>query len=250
MGFYVPATYFLANASLLVPIESRYAWILVSALIIGSSLFAVIPISYFFRHAERRLILGAIIVGSSNLIGLLLSVLHAPLVRLSGSLSYLSLSALFKNLSMTEAFTEKHGLFVQITSPSIYTIAIGGGCSGLDGIVLVLCVIGFLLLARGRDLPFVSQATLLLLGAGLMFLANVFRLTLLFSAMCFSLLKLGRGPTLEWVFPVLHSYLGFVICAVVLIFMYKLFLKALRNLETKVTTNSVPVLCGPDGIGE
>ena len=198
-------------------------WFALAAFGIGSSVFIGLPLSFFWKSPQRIAILPASVMASSNLFALtLLDSFWDPLTRFTGILVYKLLKPFFSTLlyslnSSSGAIRIEH--FTTLRTP-VFSVVIGRGCGGLEGICFFATVIG--LLATIDPKRFRVGGWLWLSAVGLLYIycLNVLRLGLFFSASFATAKWVGNRTLVRMINTLFHSGAGWVLYSIGLLLFF------------------------------
>jgi exosortase/archaeosortase family protein len=197
-----------------------WTWFLTGVLCIASSALILLPGSYFFKHPKRYLFFPAILISLSKLIGIhLFAPLWEPTGRFTGMLCFKFLSLFIPGLT-TRVREVGAAAYTHISHP-VYTIAVGNGCSGLEGVFFFIGIWCFVFLFDEELFSKVFWAVSFFAGLLFMYTLNIIRISL-FYGVTFLVMKIGGQSTgMGTHLIVFHDAIGWCLYAVGLYYFYK-----------------------------
>lgn len=147
---------------------------------LGTSFFLFVAPSWWASYPNRFVLFPAFMLALSKLAS---TYLLKPITQPMQKISSLAAFGILKLFSSGVSFVEFHvgaKTFFQLRHPA-HTLAIGTGCSGLDGIVLISLALLVTWSLDPRKVSRGSWFTIFLIGIFYMFGVNLLRLLLLFS---------------------------------------------------------------------
>ncbi len=154
-------------------------WLAYGVGLVLGSIFVCVPLSYFYSHSRRVLIIPAIGLALSKVVWVhVASPLWEPTAKLTGKVSYGVLSLMVGNLD-THIRIVGERTYTQILHP-LYSVAVGAGCSGLEGMFFFSSIWAFLALIKGEPIRSFRWFVSLLGGLVLFYFLNVLRIMIFF----------------------------------------------------------------------
>lgn len=216
-----------------------WAWFGLGVCTIVSSGFIGVSPRYFLNHPHRILIVPAIGVSLSKVIGQhLVPWLWEPMGQITGRVTY-AVARLFSSNISFELLTKGKTTHSLLIYPG-YSISIGNGCSGLDGV--------FLFLALWCFVPFLQKSTTsvhrwtlgLLLGSLWMYCINIVRLLLFHAVGIFTVQQLGAGMEIRKVLRTLHDGSGVFISVIGFALFWVIYSKYLQETPQETPKTLTP----------
>ncbi|GEM_PF-5815110 len=190
------------------------SWFFLCFSAIASTAFLFVPVAYFFQSRRRILLLPTLLVGLSGIISLtLLEPLWDPMALLTGKVTYVVLGVLFPDLTYEWRELTGHSgpVFYTMLSHPSYSIAVGRGCGGMQGMSLFGFLWGLLYIITPKALSGFQWLLFTAAGIVLMFALNIFRLFLFFSV-CLVLFEWQGVQPIAWYTSFFfHALLGWLI---------------------------------------
>ncbi|MBI3294442.1 MAG: hypothetical protein HYZ71_06895 [Deltaproteobacteria bacterium] len=198
-----------------------WLWWGAAATTLVSGLFVLVKASYFFGKKNRYRVLAALPIAGSKLIARqLFAFLWVPAMHLTGLLVYGGLRPFFSDLSHTVHLTNRQEEYVHISN-SAYTLAIGVGCSGLEGVGFVGAALLFTIMLDPKRLRPIFWINCLLTGLIAFYLLNVLRLGLVFSIATVFLHLFGHDIGVASALTLVHDSMGWLLHAAGFLVLYK-----------------------------
>ena len=200
-------------------------WYCLALSVLVSGFFVMVPLEYYRTHPKKLLILPAIIIAGSKLIfrhGL--GFLWNPLAILAGHLVYGTLKPFIPTLSKTIWVTPLDS-YVHVSNTR-FTLAIGSGCSGMEGISFMVTALAFTFMIDSKR--FLFRHWLNCVGAGVIFfyLLNVSRIIMVFLFANLTARYLNSQAAVQTALLFFHSSLGWVFHAIGLVIFYGVLYRA------------------------
>lgn len=191
-----------------------------------SALFIWVSPSEILCHPNRRVLIPCLLVAGSKLISShLLLPLSNQLLTLTSKVTFTFLSPFFSSLSLNEIYAGPNR-FMRIEHP-LHTLAIGIGCSGIDGIALGLFALLVSCTLAARRYSVSEWFFIMVASIPYMALVNVLRMIVLFLIPVVVVSIFGTFPhAARVVFMRVHDLLGWVSFTIGLFFFYAWFLPA------------------------
>ena len=186
-------------------------WFFLAVAAIGSSFFLFVPPTFFLARSKAALIFAAVLVGVSGFFSKsVLDPLWDPLARSTGLVTQGALKQFFPSLSYQFVQSPKPGgvdNYVVITHPR-FSMSIGRGCGGLEGICLFVFIFAFFLLANRHR--FKRNQWLLLFCSGVlyMYVLNLLRLSFFFIVCVWAVLLWGASAGFLTAVAFFHNSIG------------------------------------------
>lgn len=197
-------------------------WLVLAVLTLLSACFLWVGPAHFLTHPDRRLLIPFFLLAGSKLISRhLFAFLWQPVLEHTGLHVYRLLKILFVNVNHKIFISALGDTFVHVSHP-IYTVAIGSGCSGMEGIsfgLFALLIFFFFEFRRFNALQW------LFLAAGIaawMYLLNVLRITVFFVISLMTLSSWGHDTGIKTALSLFHNSVGWILYTAGLFMYYKL----------------------------
>lgn len=196
-----------------------WTWFFLGVVSIFSSLWVRMPISYVVRHPDRYLVFPALLVCLSKILGhTFFQSLWEPVGRITGKISYYSLSLFIPDLTF---YLRQVGeaSYSQVIHPN-YTMAIGKGCSGLEGVFFFLTTWSFVWLLEAKK--FSSWFWVATFGVGVFYLyaINLLRLFIFYLVSLISVQTWGAETGILVSLVSFHDSLGWCLYTGAIFFFY------------------------------
>ncbi|MBI1860442.1 MAG: hypothetical protein HYR96_05955 [Deltaproteobacteria bacterium] len=196
-------------------------WYGAAAVALGSGFFVFVEVRYYFARRNWCRVLAAIPIASSKVIARqVFSVLWVPAMHVTGTLVYGALRPIFSNLSRTTYLTHRQEEYVHVSNGT-YTLAIGVGCSGLEGVGFVAAALLFTLMLDPKRLTPFSWVNCFLVGILGFYLLNVLRLSLVFSLATLLLKYWGHDVAMITALALVHDSMGWLLHGLGFLILYR-----------------------------
>jgi exosortase/archaeosortase family protein len=175
----------LASMSIFVYLSHRFfqhenLWYFFAVFTILSAIFILLPPREIFFHPEKHLIPIAILAGLSKMIGrICFSGLWPPVAKLTAVITCFSLSPFLTSMSCEFDAMERASLFHRLNHP-LFTIAIGTGCSGLEGVFFFLFMGLLIVMARVEEWGWLKSSLFLAIGVPGIYAMNILRISVFY----------------------------------------------------------------------
>lgn len=196
-------------------------WILFAFTTLFSACFYWVKPAQFLKHPDRRLLLPFVLLASCKLISRhLFSFLWQPVLGFTGQHVYKLLKLVFVNVNYKPFITATGERFMHVSHP-IYTVAIGSGCSGMEGISFGLFA---LLISAFFEFRRFNAFQWLMLAVGMaawMYLLNVLRIVVFFMISLMALSSWGHDSGIRTAMTLFHNSVGWILYTGGLFLYYK-----------------------------
>lgn len=201
-----------------------WLWFVTGVVFVASSPFIFCSPAYFLNHPRRALLWPALGICLCKVVGVhVLHFLWEPAGRATGLLTFwLAKTAVPQTTLALKVVGDS--TYTQLVHP-LYVLAIGSGCSGLEGIFFF--IFGWLFVRLFKH-QYRGGTWLRFLIAGIagMYLLNLARLFFLFNVALFSMSYFGQSVTVRLLLGLLHSSIGWVIYSAGFVYIYRRYVLA------------------------
>jgi exosortase/archaeosortase family protein len=216
----------------------KTAWFLLAVATLLTSCFAFISPRYFFLHSDRVLLIPFFLLASCKLIGRhLFSFLWQPMADLTSYIAYECLNLVLPNLTLTPFLGTDGAKYMHLTHP-LYTLAIGSGCGGMEGISFILFAILLSYFMDHRRFSSGQWSLMIVSSAIWMYSVNLLRIFFFYLVTLATLSVAGHDGGMSFALTVFHNWLGWVLYTAALVVFYHEFYALVDRAAVKVPSLS------------
>ncbi len=196
----------------------RPVWFALAFCTIASSLFVWIRPSDFYRHTKSYLIWFAVLAAASKVVArFALDFLWEPAAQLTARMSCGVLAPFSSNLVCKYHDEQATGFYQMLMHPT-FSVSIGLGCGGMEGVSFFVFVGLLILMASGENFGFKNSAKFLLYGAIGIFCMNVLRILIFFLVgIGVQYVKRAWGVDASGLLILFHNSIGWILYSAFLI---------------------------------
>lgn len=192
-------------------------WFSLAGFTLASSFFLFLRVRDLIDRSGRGLLCAVLGVGFSGILAN--TALHFAgnfLTRLTGLFTYGLMKPAFPSLefALKQVSTVTGMDLYSALTYNNFTVAIGQGCAGLQGISLFVTVLGLFYIVQNRNVALKKALLLLPIGLSYMFVLNIFRIVLFFVLTLAVKNVWGEKTALYALDVIFHNGLGFVVYCV------------------------------------
>lgn len=199
---------------------ARVIWFAWAALTLGSSLFLFVSPKYFYCHADRVLLIPFFLLAGSKVIGRhFFSFLWQPIADLTGLVAYRVAHLFSSDVAQNIHVTGAGERFTPLNHP-LFTVAIGIGCGGLEGIFFLLFALVLLYFVDRRK--FTPTQWSLIAGIGVLYMygLNIARIVVFYGISITAIKAAGAEAGVRAAIALFHSSIGWVMYSIGLVVFY------------------------------
>lgn len=213
-------------------------WYVVAVLTLLSALFIVLHPRELFLHPQSGLVPVAIVAALSKIIGRqVFASFWGPASKVTAHLSCLTLNPLLSNLSCEFDVLERSTVYHLLHHP-LFSIAIGVGCSGLEGVFFFVFLAGLVLMVKAKEWNPLGSFLFLVLGTVGIYAMNIVRINLFYLAAIGAHSLWGATQGVEVFLVLFHGSVGWLIY---LLFFVGYFIAMEKWLSTVAFRSTVPL---------